>query len=724
MTDTIYVFRDTKWINKNLYKIGSTKNIKHRMMTYKTIFFEFNCNIILYTYTFTHKELSCYNVDKIINVLSSNNNIPFVKYTNEILGGTEFYLIDDLNKLDIFLRDKLNVSFIKKNIDVVELLKDCDNDIIYGEECKYNSEIIDKYVNLISKGKEIILKDWQKDFVKNFEEFIISTFNSGIVIAPTGCGKSFMMMYVSLMYIKKYKNDVLIITKRKEIFNDFKKKLTDMEIVLDIHIDIFDCINNKYKKTIFNNKTDINRIILINSDKFIMSKEFGYIESNKTKNYDNINYGKIKLCIQDECHWSGGDELFNYLDFVKTKVDKLVGFSATPTRVKEKNRNQTLKIYGDGKEPNIIFEKDYLSAIYDNDILSVSIDIFSVRKDHDTSEFIHKGKTYYVLNNSGMKQLFEYLEKIESYKHKGVIWFKNINNAEKFYKYVKDKKSNYKFYLSCSKTKSESLDEIKIGTEEIYKFKNENENAILLAVYRATEGFDDPKVDFAIRAYFGKNIDPILEIQRMGRVMRVHLDKKFGQYITMELNNDNEDELYDRLADITKIFKHQRNKNIKKKKNKLSYQETIKIFHLGKSMKTTPEEFENKLIKACLKNNPTKNMREFKRYINNLNSNTDKYICTIKEIEKLIEKYGYDFKLPNNIVKFSLGDDLFDKFKLKFYDVETFKKICKKFKNIKEYEKNDDKLLPSLELIDSGFYNGNEDDKFSICNYFKQTVKN
>lgn len=50
MTDIIYVVRNNDWKIKNLYKIGSTKNIQHRMMNYKTISCEFNDNIILYTY--------------------------------------------------------------------------------------------------------------------------------------------------------------------------------------------------------------------------------------------------------------------------------------------------------------------------------------------------------------------------------------------------------------------------------------------------------------------------------------------------------------------------------------------------------------------------------------------------------------------------------------------------------------------------------------------------
>ena len=711
MSEIIYVYHNVSF-NKNIYKIGSTRNLLNRFLTYKTGYPDLNPDVL--TYTFNKVKYSCYDIDKLINESSRRFNNPFKKYNST--GGTEFYVIEDINKLDNFLTNDLQIQFEKKCVNIIDLLAKYHKNIEL-EESKTNNELIEKTLKQLENKyeiKPIILRPWQNTFKKMFFEFVSGLLISGIIIAPTGCGKSFMMIYVSLMYIKEYKNDVLIMTKKKEIFDGFSEKIQNMMVQLNVKVDIFDCINKKYKKNIFSNKTDINRIILINSDKFIMSNEFGY--------YEDIDYGKIKLCIQDECHWSGGNKLFKFLKFIKTKVNKLVGFSATPTRVNENNRIQTFTIFGNGKKPNVVYERDYLTAIKNKDILKIGFDRLIVEMS-DIEEITHKGKKYYVLTENGMKQLFDYLKNYKSFKHKGIIWFKNIKNAIKFYNYTKTKTSKYKFHITFSNTKNLKNDlssdsNIEYNRDEIEKFKNDKEYSILLAVFRATEGFDDPTVDFAVRAYFGFNIDPVLELQRMGRVMRTFSGKIDCTYITMEVNTETCDEdTCDRMVNVLKLIKHQHNKHVKNNKDKTTLQELLNMFTFRDSRKTSSDVFMKKLVETYLKNNKSKSKKEFKRYINKLNSITDKYICTVREISKLMSDMGYKFKLPNNVVRFSLGDELFEKFKSKYYDVETVKKIINKFRNIEEFEKNTDIRLPSLELIDSGFYN-DEKYMFNLNKYF------
>ena len=77
----------------------------------------------------------------------------------------------------------------------------------------------------------------------------------------------------------------------------------------------------------------------------------------------------------------------------------------------------------------------------------------------------------------------------------------------------------------------------------ITKFKNKSNNAILLSVFRAIEGFDDEKLEFVVRMYFSCTVNVLMETQRMGRIIRLYQNnpdsvKKYGYYATLEINND------------------------------------------------------------------------------------------------------------------------------------------------------------------------------------------
>lgn len=61
--------------------------------------------------------------------------------------------------------------------------------------------------------------------MEDFFKFIHVQQKSGVVICPTGSGKSFLIRIFAVLYIIKYKKDVCIMTKRKEIFDRFKRDM-------------------------------------------------------------------------------------------------------------------------------------------------------------------------------------------------------------------------------------------------------------------------------------------------------------------------------------------------------------------------------------------------------------------------------------------------------------------------------------------------------------------
>jgi len=323
-------------------------------------------------------------------------------------------------------------------------------------------------------------------------------YKSGLIVSPTGTGKSFLILYITLNYVNLYRNDVVIMTKRKEIFYDFKNELECMMKKMNIiNVKVIDCCKDEYDYNIFQ-KEEINKIFLINSDKFIASGKFN--------NYQKYCIGNVKLWIQDECHWCGGKKIYEFLRFVKTKVSHLIGFSATPTRLQPEKIQRTLDIYGDGISLNIIYQRNYIDAIQDGDIVETKWIVFNVLL-NDIKKEKTNGYITYSLNENGINKVFSYIKILPSIFQKMIFWFKTERDLEYFYGVIKDNKK-YNIYRTYYK-----------GVNEIIKFKNEDKNAILLAIFRATEGFNDLKIDIGLRTYIGKNIDILLESQRMGLLL-------------------------------------------------------------------------------------------------------------------------------------------------------------------------------------------------------------
>src|ERR1700747_7569 len=217
--------------NEILVKIGSTLNIKIRMQKYQTNIDEFDddhyCLIIYEFKQIAH--YTCLYIDKLLNILCTKYNQPFIKYIPNKHGGHEFYIMNSSDRiLEIF--KKLNIDVKKKVLSIDDLMNEVgvynkrkeqndENDDNDDNDENFNNVVIDendiiKFKNYDLKKIEIIekfeLRQWQQKSYNNCEKnFFNKTQNTGIITAPTGSGKSDLMIYIAIQFIINKKKDVM-----------------------------------------------------------------------------------------------------------------------------------------------------------------------------------------------------------------------------------------------------------------------------------------------------------------------------------------------------------------------------------------------------------------------------------------------------------------------------------------------------------------------------------
>ena len=93
MSNQIYILHEKI---RNNFKIGSTCNFNNRVGGYITCcdYFDNSTHHII-LYEIYSNQYTCYQLDWIIQQLSTNYSYPFIKCNGT--GGTEFYKLDDFN---------------------------------------------------------------------------------------------------------------------------------------------------------------------------------------------------------------------------------------------------------------------------------------------------------------------------------------------------------------------------------------------------------------------------------------------------------------------------------------------------------------------------------------------------------------------------------------------------------------------------------------------------
>ena len=148
---------------------------------------------------------NCYEVDEMLKVYFNKCRLCSLGSN----GGTEFYDADTLTIeiLESFF-DKCNIVWEKITPNNI-FFEDVRNELTEKDIKKIKKENI---VRLLTQSRALKNKDarkikliddnfikllnpWQIELSCNFDNFIKSNNKTGLIIAPTGCGKSFMINY-------------------------------------------------------------------------------------------------------------------------------------------------------------------------------------------------------------------------------------------------------------------------------------------------------------------------------------------------------------------------------------------------------------------------------------------------------------------------------------------------------------------------------------------------
>lgn len=478
-------------------------------------------------------------------------------------GGTEFYNRNIINNIDEPLAE-LSLTYSIKELTSDEINK----------LTRPNRERNDKSKFKFRFKQEEIMNIFKKK---------IETLNQyyGVFIAPTGYGKTIMyLLFIALFLIKYNTENILIITKRKDLLKDISSSLSKTIKWLQTNnlfpinkeisiINVFKNIKNIQLKD--DNKVNI---FICNIDKLIGSKS-NSSNTNEIKINGNLKLlmeQNIGFCIFDEIHWCGSEFAFHMMKYIKSKVKFIIGASATPLRTMYENQQNTLKIFNKTSSNNlnkyevndleILAEISYKECWDNNVILPVEhhyLEVSGIIKEVKQSEG-DKHKTYFSLSDEGY---FDYLKEINQiwnkcHYGKGIFYFESRRSLLTFYGFLLKNYNKLKhlelinkciknifmsFTISssaenCDKCSAnekcincfvaKKIDELKLNKSYIDNgielFKKEQSNALLFVINRAIEGFNDPRVELAANIDYVIKRNIIQILQKIGRVQRICID--------------------------------------------------------------------------------------------------------------------------------------------------------------------------------------------------------
>ena len=427
----------------------------------------------------------------------------------------------DINKI---INCRYPIGKNKKINNLNEICKDINEDI-HNDKKKY-------YDFRFRYGQELAFNIF-KDKIKAHSYW-------GLMVAPTGWGKS-MMHYIFIEhYLTQQTNkNVLLLSKRIDIMEGILNEINDKRREL-----------RRYRN--FNFSDNRNVSIYDRVSKLVDEKAFSeYKNSIVIANIDNIlnkniNWKNYGLIIFDESHWAGADKTTEYITEVKKKVPYCIGSSATPIRRSETNQDNIYELFktdDDSKKYEIMYNVSYKDAWENKVILKIDNILFDVEIQNSIDKKSQKQLTS-ESKKTIITEIYKVLEK--SYKRKIIMFCLEIKDILDWYDYIKnnDYFTTLNIYTSFSKPteNEEKLDiidkyDIKHGTEQIIQFKNQQENALLLVAGRATEGFNDPLVDICIDVSLTYTINILSLLQKMGRAQRTHINKTKGYYLRPIMSN-------------------------------------------------------------------------------------------------------------------------------------------------------------------------------------------
>lgn len=385
-------------------------------------------------------------------------------------------------------------------------------------------------VSIEKSSSNIELYDFQKQAIQSLEQKIIQGDKkdfSGLLVLPTGGGKTLTVSYFIARHFLDKKVKVLWIAHRHELLEQalktFIEKLAYKDILPNKSALKFRLISSLHDRPVKISKDDD---IIISSVKSINNQHNGF--KHLTDNWLLNNTEELFLII-DEAHHSTAKSYRTLIDLLKGKVKclKILGLTATPTRTLEKEKGLVAQIFKD----DIVYKTDLRTLIHKG-ILSdpifeevstginfkLSDDDFDKIKKFDIStigENIAKTIAEHKERNHLIVQ--RYLNHKDRYKQT-IVFALNVDNAIALNKLFKENKIKSDFVVSDIR---DAFTGVSISNQEnkekIHKFRT-GELDVLINVNILTEGTDLPKVQTIFLAR--PTISTILMTQMIGRGLR------------------------------------------------------------------------------------------------------------------------------------------------------------------------------------------------------------
>lgn len=374
-------------------KFGMSMRIQYRWIDYMTIFSDAKYE---YYYEFLDKisREEILNIESQIIVLHQNER----NYNFQ----TEYFIV---NTHDV----KYNVYFDFHQSIINVLKQNKIKYIVHDIHDFYDKTYDNKPEPLIFECNTIIKLNryGQNEALYYFKEILLSNMYWGLLIAPTGWGKTLMHLIFFGHYLHENPlRNTILITKKKDLLNDINNEIKNDIINLHKsgyfknipHIEY--CVDDSFDPIRINNLIS-QSIIIINIDKIINKKiilkkaktdntilEKDITKKTKTKKvkienkeidiFDPlkkiklINWSKIGFIIFDEVHHIGSNCAFDLMTYVKneTNVKYCIGSSATPVRNNFSNQNNIRQLFNKSNNQsniitNAILEKEDINILHE-----------------------------------------------------------------------------------------------------------------------------------------------------------------------------------------------------------------------------------------------------------------------------------------------------------------------------------------------------------------------
>ena len=581
-------------------KFGMSMRLEYRWIDYLQIF---NDSKYIYYYEFNDimsREQIIQIESEIINLHLNERNYDFQ---------TEYFYSSDYNNFHQTIINILDKYKIKYNIhdkhNFIRTYYDSNPEKLEPDEI-LNKQIEQLTQQIqqtqLNRCKQLISLDrfGQKESFETFKQMICLDYYWGLMIAPTGWGKSMIHLLFMNYYLSNNPTlNCILLTKKKDLLSDINNDIdSDLDKLLASELiktkpNILYCVNKSFDPNDINNLSR-QSIIIINIDKLINKN---HIENQSTNDpftkIKLIDWSKIGLIIFDEVHHIGSKCVFELMNYLKydIKLKYCIGSSATPVRNnfsnqnnvrllfnKENNQNNILQKTLTKEDVNILYEISYKEAWIAQIILKVRIELILINKQSvNFGTNIDKKIIGFQYTNEGKQQIISKIIDVlaVSFRKKIIFytsnrlscleWYETISNDIQFNAYSKH--ISFSINNSTIDEEDKSLDSkvnMRINklnitnkqlTDGITNFKSEDSCSMLFVVAKATEGFNDKLVDIVF------NLDPIidrsivLELQKMGRTTRTIADKKVGIYISPIIQTENYlDDMSNFMADFIKTI--------------------------------------------------------------------------------------------------------------------------------------------------------------------------